>query len=168
MKIRKTIKNKLKISIIIVMMAGLLFAKTVSAKTFLEAAGGVLMKPVLNFAMFIGDTIENALDGSLYAEANRPSSYKAIMHVDADDGKYRVPLDYEQSILKKDNIIEMDTLYQKLDMNIFTDDTFDAPMGTIYSPYEIFSNKIPLMDVNFLSPHVYKGKAIYYNQEGEK
>lgn len=166
MKIRKTIKNKLKISIIIVMMAGLLFAKTVSAKTFLEAAGGVLMKPVLNFAMFIGDTIENALDGSLYAEANRPYYFnKAIEKVSAEYGGFL--LDYEQSFFKKD-IIEMDTLYQKLDMNIFTDDTFDAPMGTIYSPYEIFSNKIPLMDVNFLSPHVYKGKAIYYNQEGEK
>lgn len=166
MKIRKTIKNKLKISIIIVMMAGLLFAKTVSAKTFLEEAGGVLMKPVLSFTMFIGDTIENALDGSLYAEANRPSSYKAIMHVDADAGKYRVPLDYEQSILKKDNIIEMDTLYQKLDMNFFTKDGIDMPWGTIYSPYEIFSNKIPLMDVNFLSPHVYKSKDIIY-EEGE-
>ena len=166
MKIRKTIKNKLKISIIIVMMAGLLFAKTVSAKTFLEAAGGVLMKPVLNFAMFIGDTIENALDGSLYAEANRPYYFNnAIEKVSAEYGGFL--LDYEQSFFKKD-IIEMDTLYQKLDMNIFTDDTFDAPMGTIYSPYEIFSNKIPLMDVNFLSPHVYKGKAIYYNQEGEK
>lgn len=164
MKIRKTIKNKLKISIIIVMMAGLLFAKTVSAKTFLEAAGGVLMKPVLNFAMFIGDTIENALHGSLYAEANTLSSWEAIEHVYVEFGG--ALSDYEQYLLKKYNIIEMDTLYKKLDMNIFTSDSIDKPWGPIYSPYEIFSNKIPLMDVNFLSPHVYKSKYIIYEEGG--
>lgn len=166
MKIRKTIKNKLKISIIIVMMAGLLFAKTVSAKTFLEAAGGVLMKPVLNFAMFIGDTIENALDGSLYDKANRPIRYKsnsgrtanAIDNVIIDSFWDPSLHDIDESGWSEyafDKRITLEPLNRKLDKTIFTLDTLDRPFGPVYSPYEIFSNKIPLMDVNFLSPNLY-------------
>ena len=166
MKIRKTIKNKLKISIIIVMMAGLLFAKTVSAKTFLEAAGGKLMKPVLNFAMFIGDTIENALDGSLYDKANRPIRYKsnsgrtanAIDNVIIDSFWDPSLHDIDESGWSEyafDKRITLEPLNRKLDKTIFTLDTLDRPFGPVYSPYEIFSNKIPLMDVNFLSPNLY-------------
>ena len=175
MKLKGSIKRKLSIAIVVVMMVSFMFAKTVSAKTFLQAAGGKLMKPVLNFAMFIGDAIENALDGSLYDKANRPyvemeyngefylstGRTSAITHIDA--GGAIIGLDYEQSLFKKENIIEMDTLYQKLDKNIFTKDGIDMPYGTIYSPYEIFSNKIPLMDVNFLQPHVYE-KNIFINK----
>lgn len=175
MKLKGSIKRKLSIAIVVVMMVSFMFAKTVSAKTFLQAAGGKLMEPVLNFAMFIGDAIENALDGSLYDKANRPyvvreyngefylstGRTRAIKHIDADSAI--IGLDYEQSLFKKENIIEMDTLYQKLDKNIFTKDGIDMPYGTIYSPYEIFSNKIPLMDVNFLSPHVYE-KNIFINK----
>lgn len=175
MKLKESIKRKLSIAIVVVMMVSFMFAKTVSAKTFLQAAGGKLMKPVLNFAMFIGDAIENALDGSLYDKANRPyvemeyngefylstGRTSAITHIDA--GGAIIGLDYEQSLFKKENIIEMDTLYQKLDKNIFTKDGIDMPYGTIYSPYEIFSNKIPLMDVNFLQPHVYE-KNIFINK----
>ena len=39
----------------------------------------------------------------------------------------------------------------------------DIPNGVIYSPYEIFSNKIPLMDVNFFSPNKYVQKRTYFN-----
>lgn len=98
MKLKESIKRKLSIAIVVVMMVSFMFAKTVSAKTFLQAAGGKLMEPVLNFAMFIGDAIENALDGSLYDKANRPyvvreyngefylstGRTRAIKHIDAD------------------------------------------------------------------------------------
>ena len=70
MKLKGSIKRKLSIAIVVVMMVSFMFAKTVSAKTFLETAGGKLMKPVLSFAMFIADVIENVLDDNLYAETN--------------------------------------------------------------------------------------------------
>ena len=71
MKIRECLKRKLIISIIIVMLTSFFLAKTVCAKTFLETAGGKLLKPVLNFTMFIGDTVENALHNSMYRNGEK-------------------------------------------------------------------------------------------------
>lgn len=197
MKLKESIKRKLSIAIVVVMMVSFMFAKTVSAKTFLEEAGGKLMKPVLSFAMFIGDAIENALDGSLYDAANRPwinvpAEYLAVVKpgekVDYESlrNKFVESNHYNKAIyakpvegidgwdvlekFQKSNIIEMKKLSTELDMNAFSDDYIDVPNGAIYSPYEIFSNKIPLMDVNFLSPHQYKKNKIImrWNDEHKK
>ena len=51
MKLNESIKRKLSIAIVVVMMVSFMFAKTVSAKTFLEEAGGKLMKPVLTLGL---------------------------------------------------------------------------------------------------------------------
>lgn len=197
MKLKESIKRKLSIAIVVVMMVSFMFAKTVSAKTFLEEAGGKLMKPVLSFAMFIGDAIENALDGSLYDATNRPwinvpAEYLAVVKpgekVDYENlrNKFVESNHYNKAIyakpvegidgwdvlekFQKSNIIEMEKLSTELDMNAFSDDYIDVPNGAIYSPYEIFSNKIPLMDVNFLSPHQYKKNKIImrWNDEHKK
>ena len=197
MKLKESIKRKLSIAIVVVMMVSFMFAKTVSAKTFLQAAGGKLMEPVLNFAMFIGDAIENALDGSLYDATNRPwinvpAEYLAVVKpgekVDYENlrNKFVESNHYNKAIyakpvegidgwdvlekFQKSNIIEMEKLSTELDMNAFSDDYIDVPNGAIYSPYEIFSNKIPLIDVNFLSPHQYKKNKIImrWNDEHKK
>lgn len=304
MKIRECLKRKLIISIIIVMLTSFFLAKTVCAKTFLETAGGKLLKPVLNFTMFIGDTVENALHNSMYRNGekaivtrivaytndvkaamntlNKLSSIakylidnnisteyilpdlvdkyggdfpnkegtkeyaKKIGHLidsgldlatdiqiekglvmtsiilnngapsdtfyilnnlsallsyikdpenpnifalsdnvkagivellkEGADGTYDLTKDVidffrlmDESLEKKgeeediDQVIELEPITTKLDLNILTPDTIDIPNGVIYSPYEIFSNKIPLMDVNFFSPNKYVQKRTYYN-----
>lgn len=304
MKIRECLKRKLIISIIIVMLTSFFLAKTVCAKTFLETAGGKLLKPVLNFTMFIGDTVENALHNSMYRNGekaivtrivaytndvkaamntlNKLSSIakylidnnisteyilpdlvdkyggdfpnkegtkeyaKKIGHLidsgldlatdiqiekglvmtsiilnngapsdtfyilnnlsallsyikdpenpnifalsdnvkagivellkEGADGTYDLTKDVidffrlmDESLEKKgeeediDQVIELEPITTKLDLNILTPDTIDIPNGVIYSPYEIFSNKIPLMDVNFFSPNKYVQKRTYFN-----
>ena len=303
MKIRECLKRKLIISIIIVMLTSFFLAKTVCAKTFLETAGGKLLKPVLNFTMFIGDTVENALHNSMYRNGekaivtrtvaytndvkaamntlNKLSSIakylidnnisteyilpdlvdkygenfpnkegtkeyaKKIGHLidsgldwvtdrkiefDLDrysfiytdlppntimnlydlfylisyiedpenpnqfalsdkvkagivellkegaDGTYdltKTVMDFfrllDERLEKKgeeediDQVIELEPITTKLDLNILTPDMIDIPNGVIYSPYEIFSNKIPLMDVNFFSPNKYVQKRTYFN-----
>lgn len=155
MKLKESIKRKLSIAIVVVMMVSFMFAKTVSAKSFLQSAGGKLMKPVLNFVVFIGDSIISALDSNLYLRewgyAKTPITsiyitgegntvYSGSEHYDGED------------------VIEVNKEILTLDMNIFTDDSIDTPKGKLYSPYEIFSNKVPLFDVNFFSDKKYTYK----------
>lgn len=185
MKLKESIKRKLSIAIVVVMMVSFMFAKTVSAKTFLETAGGKLMKPVLSFAMFIADVIENVLDDNLYAETNRDWYGVKLGGTDLTlvDAQHRNAAIYSKDITgeeafddskleiyKDAKLIDVEPLTRKLDKTVLTRDKVDVPNGVIYSPYEIFSNKIPLMDVNFLSPHKYEKNFyyLYYNKDDKK
>ena len=304
MKIREHLKRKLIISIIIVMLTSFFLAKTVCAKTFLEAAGGKLLKPVLNFSMFIGDTVENALHKNMYKSGEKAIITRTVAytndikdamntlnklsvvvqylidkkvfeginaenilpllvdqyggefdnkeevkeyaknlgrlidsgldkvkdklvdttiiqnsawigassdsmlpvllylasHIDETgnfdryeildkmktagvellkagaEGTYDLTgfvMDYlrmlDEGLEKKgeeediDQVIELETITTKLDLNALTADKIDIPNGVIYSPYEIFSNKIPLMDVNFFNPNKYVQKRTVLN-----
>lgn len=215
MKLKGSIKRKLSIAIVVVMMVSFMFAKTVSAKTFLQAAGGKLMKPVLNFAMFIGDAIENAMHTNLYSVDDEDAIInRSLMSIEdiKTGAKFALRLgtgggivaskadndtdwnltfvgtvinklgdklideivqewydnvvnhgidaamkDLEERLEKENivDVIELDTLNVNLDLNPI-DDSMDVPTGVIYSPYEIFSDDVPLLDINFFNPHKYE------------
>lgn len=239
MKRAKKMLSKLKKIIAIIIIINIIFVSQVSAKTFLQTAGGVLIEPVLNFVMYIGDTVENQLNKTLYTQYGNEdavvdypvsdvmediadigvfaltvkekllkidlesySDEMLIAYLGLDPGVYysshygtkiAEALGHETKIMLHPIINLADDAYEEtksyvlkvIDMlrkvrkslverqeelaegrkvvtvepfvlktNAF--DIIDIPNGEIYSPYEIFSNQIPLLDVNFISPHEYK------------
>ena len=58
---RKSIIRKIAIILLVVMCVNTVFPVKVQARSFLETVGGVILKDILNFLMFVGDALLNIL-----------------------------------------------------------------------------------------------------------
>lgn len=128
--------------------------------------GGLLFSPIQNFLLSLGDVGVKALNLFIGGEGN------GIISLTKKEGFIENMFDTIHIITTFDPI--SDWIYKKFSkpfvkhvFSEFTDDDFvnaiTLPIITI-SPEEIFSNQIPLLDVNIINPKKYT----YEDKDGEK
>lgn len=105
--------------------------------------GGVLINPILDLAASLGDIVESLLQWSMtgqFAAGEKLSESKILV----DQGDNRIKNG------SGDSTISVST--DELDLGWFTNsNNYQVPIIE-YTPEEIFSNKIPYLDINFINP----------------
>lgn len=106
--------------------------------------GGILMTPVIDFFTAIGDIVESLMQWSMTGQmAAGESLLDSNVLVDQDDS--RVDHTSEDATMS----VSKDDLY--LGWFTFNADKYQVPIIE-YTPEEIFSNKVPYLDINFITP----------------
>ena len=123
--------------------------------------GGVLMDPIVDFLCSIGDAIIYVVDWAM-------NSGNESDHPTLGDGGFLVSDSKFWNNSKYSNYqggtggetIDPDTQFSKGWLGL--DNSYYIPVTT-YSPEQIFANKVPALDVNFINPNKYYDK--FTNQE---
>lgn len=145
----KNIIQKILIVLLIIIVFNFTVPKQVNA-----GIGGVLMDPFLKFFTAIADVgqhfLEWCMTGNMYSYMQDPDSPLV---------KEGDPSDPNKVVMKEsdmNNDLLTDFLFKGVGTTVI-EFIFDAPYAipiVNYSPEEIFSNKIPALDINFLSPKI--------------
>ena len=107
--------------------------------------GGVLINPILDLVASIGDVVESLLQWSMTGQmAAGESLLDSKILVDEGSGDNRIKESSENATI---SVNESD-----LELGWFTNsNTYQVPIIE-YTPEEIFSNKVPYLDINFINP----------------
>ena len=181
---RKSIIRKIAIILLVVMCVNTVFPVKVQARSFLETVGGVILKDILNFLMFVGDALLNILQkqfisnqdvvieassGELASSGSLGSWLKVILGVIvvivsivvaiaswgtlswASFSGIMAGIQLVGGVLIASSVGVASAVVGSKQLIRDFKGSFDLPMIR-YTPYEIFSNQIPLLDVNFINP----------------
>ena len=181
---RKSIIRKIAIILLVVMCVNTVFPVKVQARSFLETVGGVILKDILNFLMFVGDALLNILQkqfisnqdvvieassGELASSGSLGSWLKVILGVIvvivsivvaiaswgtlswASFSGIMAGIQLVGGVLIASSLGVASAVVGSKQLIRDFKGSFDLPMIR-YTPYEIFSNQIPLLDVNFINP----------------
>lgn len=132
----KSVLQKILIAIMIVVTLSCSIPKPV------QAAGGILLSPIVALMSTILDGVQWALEWAMLGESND------FMKDPWIEGTYDPPVDENVSLPA---INESD-----LDGTLWGWDSVNVP-DINYTPQEIFSNRVPALDINFLNPSVKTG-----------
>ncbi|MCI8345024.1 MAG: hypothetical protein HFJ42_03500 [Clostridia bacterium] len=107
--------------------------------------GGVLINPILDLVASIGDIVQSLLQWSMTGQmAAGESIFDSKILVDEGSNDNRIKESSENATI---SVSESD-----LELGWFTNsNTYQVPIIE-YSPEEIFSNKVPYLDINFIKP----------------
>lgn len=130
----KKIVQKIVIAILIVILTTFCFPIKSHADT-----GGKLMSPIINFVTAIFDGIQHLLEWTMLGKT------QLFMKDVATDGKYEAYYKPAGS-----NVKEVEDF---MDAKWWGLDAINIPTIT-YTPEEIFSNKVPALDINFINPSI--------------
>ncbi len=146
----KSLPQKILIVIMIIVMLGTVIPKPVNA-----GIGGVLRDGIISFVLMIPDAVQHLLEWAMLGRT------EAFLH-DVDDKDY--PETSEQG--HKVEIQEDDLKAEWLGFN-----AVKVPVIR-YTPEEIFSNRVPRLDANFIKPSVKvdgaSGDAAYENNTAKQ
>ena len=131
----KGIVQKTVIALLIVILTTFAVPKTVQADV-----GGKLMNPILNFVVVVFDGVQHLLEMAMLGETN------SFMKDIKDTGDYKAAA-AEGPTIETDEFI---------DATFFGINSVNIPVIN-YTPEAIFSNQVPALDVNFISPSVKTG-----------
>lgn len=133
----KGIVQKTVIALVIVILTTFAVPTTVQADV-----GGKLMSPIVNFVVAIFDAVQHLLEWAMLGET------EAFMKTVGSSA-------YKTSAGDKAPTIEID---EDLNASFFGLNAINVPVIN-YTPEAIFSNQVPALDVNFISPSVKTGDA---------
>lgn len=107
--------------------------------------GGVLINPILDLVASIGDVVESLLQWSMTGQmAAGESLLDSKILVDEGSGDNRIKESSGDATISVNQ--------DDLELGWFTNsNTYQVPIIE-YTPEEIFSNKIPYLDINFINP----------------
>lgn len=149
---KKGFLQKIIISVIVALLLSNFIVPTYSHAGFISNVGGVLANAMIDLVAMIGDAFESFLQWSMTGAMASGEKYRdlAVMVEQGDD---RIEPGSGEAT------IEVET--EDLDLGKNTDsDTYQVPVIE-YSPEEIFSNKVPYLDINFINPKLTKDSSKY-------
>lgn len=135
----KSVVQKIIIAIVIIIVCNFSIPTRVQADV-----GGILMSPVVAFVTVIVDGIYNLLEWAMLGETNlfmKEATDKVYM-----DGEAKTSIDISQDIGSD----------LKFDGEVWGIGSYGVPVMQ-YTPEEIFSNRVPALDINFINPSVTGG-----------
>lgn len=131
----KKIVQKIIIAIVIVILTTFCIPIQSHADT-----GGKLMNPIINFVAAVFDGVQHLLESTMLGKT------QSFMEKIATDYKVTsVPNEDEYDVL----------VTEFMDAKFWGIDAINIPTIT-YTPEEIFSNKVPALDINFINPSIIK------------
>ena len=114
--------------------------------------GGVLINPILDLAAALGDILQSLMQWSMTGQAHAGESL-FDSNIMADQGDSRI------KVGGSNPTITVST--EDLDLGWFTNgDNYQVPIIK-YTPEEIFSNKVPYLDINFINPKLTSANTEY-------
>lgn len=149
---KKSFLQKIMITVILALLLTNFIVPTYSHAGFISNVGGVLANAMIDLVAMIGDAFESFLQWSMTGAMASGEKYRdlAVMVEQGDD---RIEPGSGEAT------IEVET--EDLDLGKNTDsDTYQVPVIE-YSPEEIFSNKVPYLDINFINPKLTKDTSKY-------
>lgn len=149
---KKGFLQKIIISVIVALLLSNFIVPTYSHAGFISNVGGVLANAMIDLVAMIGDAFESFLQWSMTGAMASGEKYRdlAVMVEQGDD-----------RIEPGSGETTMDVDVADLDLGKNTDsDTYQVPVIK-YSPEEIFSNKVPYLDINFINPKLTKATSEY-------
>ena len=173
----KKLRNKLVLAIIMIILGCFVLAKPVEAKSFLKTVGGKLLEPICDLMVFLGDCTIDALqinfltDQRAIVQANSAEERSGISGwtiVKYVGGALAIVAGVAITVLSFGTLTAAGVAAIAGGVALAAagtasvvwgiDDTvealsgeFDLPM-IAYTPFAIFSNSIPIFDINFFSP----------------
>lgn len=114
--------------------------------------GGVLINPLLDLTAALGDILESLMQWCMTGQAEIGESlFNSNIMVDQNDNRVQTG--------GTNPTISVST--SNLDLGWFTSsDKYQVPIIE-YTPEEIFSNKVPYLDINFINPKLTKSNTNY-------
>lgn len=183
-KILKNTKiKKLIIVLLVILLLINIFPDNVQAAGFLETAGGVMLDAILEFLMFLGDTVLNILQNNFIStekiiEQAQSGEFSRIALKDvlfivigvltilvsiviaiaswgtlswASFAGVMTGLKFIGGVVLVSSAGLVAAVIGTSNMVETLTGKFDLPLIR-FTPYEIFSNQIPVFDINFISP----------------
>ncbi|MBO5479177.1 MAG: hypothetical protein J6A04_05730 [Clostridia bacterium] len=135
----KAVTQKIIIAIVIVILTT--FAAPVS--TVQADWGGKLMSPILSLLTAIFDGVQHLLEMAMLGE-----TAPFMKDIDDEDSYNKTSIGNVEPI----------TVDEEIDGSFFGIDAVQIPVIT-YTPEEIFSNRVPALDVNFITPSIKTGNT---------
>lgn len=163
---KKSIIQKILVAILLLLFMNFTIVPYYSYAGFIEAGMSTLAKELLQLVAWFGDVIMSALNNFMLGADGFGSSM-----LDKDDPN----LDDESSWLyvneKKEHVITVEE--EDLDTKMFDvgEEKYSIP-NMLYSPENIFANRIAALDVNFLRENeyqsIYAGGKAEFKEKAEK
>lgn len=133
---KKSVTQKIVIGLIMIILLSFGIPKPV------HAVGGILLRPITALATTLLDGIQHLLEYAMLGESTnfmKDPNDTTTYNSDISDGGYTVEVDENN-----------------LDGALLGWDSVNVPQIQ-YTPEEIFSNRVPALDINFISPSVTTG-----------
>ncbi|MCI8482289.1 MAG: hypothetical protein HFJ27_04345 [Clostridia bacterium] len=137
---KKSVIRKIIIAIVIVMSFNFSIPQTVQAD-----AGGIFVSPLVALVTVIFDSIQHVLEWSMLGESRSFLKQKGS----SKEGAATAVIDISK--------LSGDGKTLKFDGEIWGMGDYGIPVIS-YTPEEIFSNRVPALDINFINPSVSGGK----------
>lgn len=127
--------------------------------------GGKLLKEVVQFVVAVGDVVVGALNHFMLGA----DGYDSAM-INRENLEYNLEDSNSAFYAEGEEVDEVITDGQMDEKGIFDVDAYKYP-NMLYSPENIFANKIAMLDVNFLHPNQYtsvtSGETVVYDEEAD-
>lgn len=161
---KKSILQKITISILSIMLLFNFIVPTYSHAGAASEFGGILLSPVVDLLCSIGDAVINILQFCLTGEGPDLNFSMSAFLVEDDEfwtsGEYdeykNPPKNTNTDDKTPEETIDVENEFEKGWFGV--SDKYHIPVAT-YSPEQIFAGTVPGLDINFINPNKYTNSA---------